>query len=102
MEGSFMITDLARKVVLALVLTVASLHAETVFLTAHGKTFHKSEHCMALSRATHVYSADRAAAEAHKLHACGICYRAAGKKSAADRKGLDWAQEVATTTGKGK
>jgi hypothetical protein len=73
-------------------------------MSAHGHTFHRTEHCMALSRATHIYSADRAQAEAHQLHACGICYRkagsAAGKKS---KGGPAWATEVTPqNTGKGQ
>jgi hypothetical protein len=88
-----------KKLLMTLALAASMIHAETVYFTAHGKTFHKSEHCMALSRAKHVYEAERADALAHKLHECGICYRkASAKKDAAPPA---WATEVVKpTTGK--
>jgi hypothetical protein len=80
------------KRLLALAVVATGLHAETVFMSAHGKTFHKSEQCMSLKRATHVYSADDSTAKAHGLHACAICYREhkAGTASGAS----SWAKEA--------
>ena len=86
-----------RKLLLALALAGSMLHAEAVYFSAHGKTFHKSEHCMALSRAAHVYSADRTEAEAHKLHECHICYRKPGAKKASGAA-PSWATEVVKPT----
>lgn len=63
-----------RRLLLALTLA-AGLSAEPVYLSAHGKTYHATTHCMSLSRARQVYTADRAQAEAHGLRPCGICYR---------------------------
>jgi hypothetical protein len=78
---------------LAATLLAASLSAETVTFTAHGKTFHKDEKCMSLSRANKdkFLHADRAEAEKHGLKACGICYRtpSTSKKSATNN---DWAK----------
>ena len=69
----------------------SSMMAETVYLTATGKTFHKSQTCMALSNAKKVLTADRSAAEQHGLKQCGICYRIrkAGKPKADNAK---WAK----------
>jgi hypothetical protein len=84
--------SLIRKTILVIAAAV-TMHAETVFLSAHGKTFHARQTCMSLSRAKHVYSADRAAATAHGLHECGICYRArAGKSAKAGAGNASWAQ----------
>lgn len=69
-------------------------NAEQVYFSAHGKTFHKSEHCMALSRATHIYSADRAEALAHKLHECGICFRVHKASKQPEASAVGWAKEV--------
>lgn len=80
------------KLLAVLMLAAASLNAETVFMSAHGKTFHKAQTCMSLSRAKHVYSAERADAEKHGRHACSICYRE--KKAGASAAGMDWAHEV--------
>jgi hypothetical protein len=67
---------------LLLALTLATgLSAEPVYLTAHGKMYHQSTHCMSLSRAKQVYTADRAQAEAHGLKPCSICYRKSGSTS---------------------
>jgi hypothetical protein len=76
--------------VAAAVLSVAA-HAETVYMSAHGKTFHKTTECMSLKRATHVYTAEREAATTHGLHQCTICYREhkAGTASGA----ASWATE---------
>ncbi len=78
-----------RRATLILALSITAFGAETVYFSPKGKTFHRTETCMALSRAATVYHADRAAAEGHKLVACGICWRKqAEKKSAAN----DWAK----------
>jgi len=84
--------SLIRKAIL-LIAAAVTLHAATVYLSAHGKTFHARQTCMSLSRAKHVYTADRSAAEAHGLHECGICYRARASKSAKAGTGnAAWAQ----------
>lgn len=80
-----------RTIVVGLVLATALFaQGNTVYFTQHGKTFHTNRHCMALSRATAVYSADRAAAESHGLKPCGICNRA--KKSTKVVRSNDWAK----------
>lgn len=81
-----------KRLLAVLVLAAASVHAETVFMTAHGKTFHKAQTCMSLSRATHVFSAERADAEQHGRHACSICYRT--KKAGSKTASMDWAKEI--------
>lgn len=85
---------LLRTLTTAAVLTAAALHAEPVYFSAHGKTFHRSEQCMSLARSTHVYTADRATAEAHGLKPCSICYRPkkAGSKTASAAP--SWAKEA--------
>lgn len=79
------------RLLLGLALAVG-LHAETVYLSPHGKTYHKSTQCMALHRTAHVLSADRAAAEGHGLHQCHICYREHAPKKTAETR--TWASEV--------
>jgi hypothetical protein len=77
--------SLIRKAILVMAAAV-TLHAETVYLSAHGKTFHARQTCMSLSRAKHVYTAERSAAEAHGLRPCNICFRPksiSAKRSAA-------------------
>lgn len=78
------------RLIAAALILASSLSAETVYLTSHGKTFHESEKCMSLSRATVKLTADRKQAEAHGLKQCGICYRP--KKTA--KAGNDWAKPV--------
>lgn len=79
-------------------ITLGALQADTVYMSAHGKTFHKSEQCMSLKRATHVYSADDADAKAHGLHQCAICYRA--KKAGSTSGASSWAKEAKTAEAK--
>ena len=76
---------------LAVALTTAA-HAEAVYMSAHGKTFHKSGKCMSLARAQHVYSAERDQATGHGLHQCSICYRE--KKAGAVTGAASWATET--------
>jgi hypothetical protein len=61
------------KRLLLLAFMAISLHAETVYLTAHGKTYHSNPKCMALAKSSHVLTTDDATAIAHGLHECGIC-----------------------------
>jgi hypothetical protein len=63
-----------RKALLAIVLATVSLAAEPVYITAHGKTFHKATTCGILARSAKVFQADRAAAESHGLKPCHSCY----------------------------
>jgi hypothetical protein len=42
--------SLIRNIILVIAAAV-TLHAETVFLSAHGKTFHAKQTCMCLARA---------------------------------------------------
>lgn len=63
-----------KRLIALVVMAGGLLHAE-VFMSAHGKTFHKSQDCMSLKRASVVYSADEAEAKAHGLHQCAICFR---------------------------
>jgi hypothetical protein len=78
-----------RRATAILALSMTALGAETVYLTPKGKTFHQTKTCMALSRATTVYTADRKEAEKHDLKPCGICYR---KPAAAKATANDWAK----------
>lgn len=54
-------------------LLAVSLHAGTVYVTPHGKTYHTSRQCMALAKSGHVLTTDDKTAAAHGLHECGIC-----------------------------
>jgi hypothetical protein len=72
-----------------------ALHAEAVFLSSNGKTYHKTDHCMALARSHKILSAERETAEAHHLRPCGICYRAK-KAGAAKGAANSWAQAITT------
>lgn len=71
-----------KKLLCMAVLGVTALSAETVWLSAKGKTFHRVATCMSLSRAKGKLTADRKEAEAHGLKACGICFRAKAAKKA--------------------
>jgi hypothetical protein len=100
MTGAFLVaiasTTFYRRIrmkrLIALVVMAGGLHAETVFMSAHGKTFHKSQQCMSLRRSTHVYSADDADAKAHGLHACSICFRE--HKAGGSTGASSWARET--------
>lgn len=59
-----------------------SLSAETIWVSKSGKTFHRIETCMALSRSASKLTAERKAAESHGLKPCGICYRPKATKKA--------------------
>jgi hypothetical protein len=70
-------------------LLALSLHAETVYVTAHGKTFHSNRQCMSLAKSNRVLTTDDKTALAHGLHECGICaHRHSGKPHA---DGNTWA-----------
>ncbi len=84
-----------RKLILGAVIALSLLAAEGpskghVLVTEYGKTYH-STRCMALSRAFKTFETTEAAAKAHGLKACGICYRAKSEKSAKANNG-DWAK----------
>lgn len=78
------------KLLIATALLATSLNA--AFLSEHGKTFHASRSCMALSRAKVVLEASEADAKAHNLKPCGICYRAKTTKKPATGNG-SWAKQ---------
>lgn len=80
------------KRLLALVVLATGLHAETVYMSGHGKTFHKSEQCMSLRRASVVYSADDSEAKSHGLHQCAICFRE--HKAGTGSSAAGWAKET--------
>jgi hypothetical protein len=84
-----------KTALLTLALAVG-LQAETVYLSANGKTFHRQTACMALHRSKHVYQAERADAEKHGLHSCSICYREKTSVQRRQTKGANvgWAKEV--------
>ncbi len=82
------------KRLLLLAFMAISLHAETVYLTAHGKTYHSNPRCMALSRAAHVLETDDATAIAHGLHECGICAHRKSKGTASKPDNAGWAKET--------
>lgn len=60
----------------------AGLSAETIYVSKAGKTFHRVETCMALTRSKTKLAADRKIAETHGLKPCGICYRPSAAKKA--------------------
>lgn len=62
----------ALKSIILVLACSASLHAETVYFTAHGKTYHNRPHW---SHAEVVYHADRKLAEEHGLTPCKTCYK---------------------------
>lgn len=60
----------------AAVLWAGLLQAQTtVYFSAHGKTYHASAKCMALSHTANVLSGDQAVAEKRGLRPCKICHR---------------------------
>lgn len=78
---------------LALGLMAMALHAGTVFMSAHGKTYHVREDCTMLRRSSVVYSADEGEATAHGLHKCAVCSKE--KKAGAGASGAaSWAKEA--------
>ena len=79
-----------KRFLLATLLLAASAAAETVYFSATGKTFHKSDACMSLARTQTKLYAERKEAEAHNLKQCGICFRPAAKKKADNSA---WAKE---------
>jgi hypothetical protein len=70
------------------ILVAGGLSAESVYLSATGKTYHKTQTCSVLARTAKKLTAERAAAEQHHLKPCRSCYRPA--KTTA----RDWAKEV--------
>lgn len=70
----FVVRRLLTKYVAAAVLTLVA-HAQTVYFTPNGKTFHTSKDCIALTRSKTIMEADQKEAKAHGLKACGICQR---------------------------
>jgi len=60
---------------LAAMLSLVAVAAETVYLAPKGKTYHAAKTCIALSRTAQILVADRAQAVAHGLTPCRICYR---------------------------
>jgi hypothetical protein len=72
---------------LAFVAFLAHAQTDTVYVTAHGKTFHKSKDCMSLSHSSAVFPVTREKAEAHGLKPCGMCYRV-------HKTAPDWTKEV--------
>jgi hypothetical protein len=77
---------------IALAVMTMGLHAEQVYMSAHGKTFHKKQDCMSLKRASVVYSADESDAKEHGLHQCAICFRE--HKAGASSSASSWAKEA--------
>lgn len=81
-----------KKLFALAVVATGLLHAETVYMSGHGKTFHKSQECMSLRRASVVYSADESDAKAHGLHQCAICFRE--HKAGTGASAASWAKET--------
>ncbi len=80
-----------KRLLVLVLLIAATLNAGTVYVTAHGKTYHTNRQCMSLLRSSHVLTTDDKTAEAHGLHECGICaHRHAGGKKQTDGPG-SWA-----------
>ncbi len=63
------------KKLLTLILMAGTMLAEQVVMTDNGKTFHAKENCTMLRKAKALFTAERADAEAHGLHACRSCYK---------------------------
>jgi hypothetical protein len=91
---------MTRRLLLLLALGASSLlpaaptaGETTVFLSAHGKTYHSHRDCMSLSRAKTVYTATETAARAHGLTLCGICAHRKGPNAQKGSNGA-WAQEA--------
>jgi hypothetical protein len=80
------------KRLIALLVLATVMNAETVFMSAHGKTFHKRQDCSMLRRASVVYSADDGEAKAHGLHECRICSKE--KKAGTTSGAATWAKET--------
>jgi hypothetical protein len=79
-----------QAIIMAGVLAIGA-HAEHVYMSAHGKTFHKSQECSMLRRASVVYSADEGEAKEHGLHQCGVCFR---EHKAGTAGAASWAKET--------
>jgi hypothetical protein len=62
-----------RRLLLLTALFAVSLHAGTVYVTAHGKTFHTDKTCMSLAKSHNILTTDDKTAEAHGLRECAIC-----------------------------
>lgn len=77
----------ALKYWLSTTVLLATLSAESVYLSATGKTYHRTATCSVLFRTVKKLTAERAAAEEHKLRPCRSCYRAA-------KPARDWAKEA--------
>ena len=77
-----------RKLLLSATLAMTLLANTTVFVTEHGKSYHKAKTCMSLARAAKVYQVSEADALSHKLKQCGICWRVTKSKSS------DWMKEA--------
>ena len=71
--------------------------AETVYFTAHGKTYHTTTQCLALSHSGELFTSSEADAVSHGLKLCRICHRhtRAGRVEAAKPTGVEsWAKPV--------
>lgn len=79
-----------RNALLALALIAPFAQAEQVYLSAHGKTFHKTADCSVLSRSKVKLTADRKVAEDHGRTPCGRCYNPKPKSAGT----AGWAQAV--------
>jgi len=88
-----------RTILLTLaLLTAGALRAGTVYVTAHGKTYHTERTCMSLAKSAHVLATDDKTAAAHGLRECGICaHRSGGAGKTSGKKKNDngaFAREV--------
>lgn len=72
-----------QRTILTLALLAAGvLRAGTVYVTAHGKTYHTERACMSLAKSSRVLATDDRTAAAHGLKLCGICaHRHSGGKA---------------------
>jgi hypothetical protein len=68
-----------KRLLVGLLLATA-MFAETVTISANGKTYHTSN-CAAAQRIAKPIKVERADAEKHGLKPCGICNRAKSGKS---------------------
>lgn len=85
------------KRIAVLALTLASFaSADTVYVTAHGKTFHTDRNCMSLAKSANILQTDGKAAVDHGLHECGICAHrhAKGGRAAAKPDNSTFAKAV--------
>jgi hypothetical protein len=82
-----------RRLLLTALIAI-SLHAGTVYVTPHGKTFHTDKACMSLAKSHNILTTDDKTADAHGLRECAICAHrhAAGTTTKSKNNNESWAK----------